>query len=232
MSGFSCFVTGIDTGIGKTLVSCALIYAQAQQGLRIAGMKPVAAGAAQYEGVWHNEDADALALASNIKLPAELTTPYLLKTAAAPHIAAALEHVSIDFAYIHTCFQKIRARADAVVVEGIGGFRVPLTESLDSADLALQFGLPVVLVVGMRLGCISQGLLTAESIAARGLKLVGWVANCIDPSMAYCTENIAALEKRLTAPLLGTIPYADSVSAAQAAAYLDFSALPGWPQRH
>lgn len=230
ISKFSCFVTGTDTGIGKTLVSGAIIHALARQGVRAAGMKPVAAGAVLRAGYWHNDDADALAAASSAVLPPDLATPYLLKTAVAPHIAASLEGVTIDFAHILACHRKIAMLADAVVVEGVGGFRVPLTKSLDSADLAVQFGLPVVLVVGMRLGCISQALLTAEAIAARGLRLAGWVANRIDPAFSYLDENVEALRVRLPAPLLGTLTYMASASSMRAADELDFSLLPGWPE--
>ena len=228
MSAFSCFVTGTDTEIGKTLVSCSLIHALKRQGLRVAGMKPVAAGAVLVDGQWHNEDVDAIAASVNVALPPDLANPYLLKTPAAPHIAAALDGVAIAPSHIGACFNHIRQLADAVVVEGVGGFRVPLTESLDSADLAVQCGLPVVLVVGMRLGCISHALLTAESIETRGLKLAGWVANCVSPSMEFRDENIAALERRLDAPRLGTIPYLTTASPEAASDYLDLSRLPEW----
>jgi len=229
---FSCFVTGTDTDIGKTLISCALLHAHTQQGVRAAGMKPVAAGASLRNGAWRNDDADALAAASSVALAPELATPYLLRTAAAPHIAAKLEGIEIDPAYILSCHQKIAQLADAVVVEGVGGFRVPFTDDYDSADLAVQFNLPIVLVVGLKLGCINQALLTAEAIAARGLTLAGWVANTIDPTMQHLSDNVAALAARLSAPLLGVVPRLPVVSAAQAASYIDFSCLPGWPVRH
>lgn len=226
---FSCFVTGTDTEIGKTLISSALLHALGRQGVRAAGMKPVAAGAEWRDGAWHNEDADALAAAAPLALPRELTTPYLLRTPAAPHIAAALEGVTIDPAHILDCYARVRQQAQAVVVEGVGGFRVPLTDGFDTADLAQQLALPVILVVGLRLGCISQALLTAEAIAARGLVLAGWVANSVDPAMAHAGDNVAALSARLAAPLLGCVPRLAAPAAAAAAACLDFSRLPGWP---
>lgn len=233
MSTFSCFVTGTDTEVGKTLISSAILHALGQLGVRAAGMKPVAAGADLRDGVWHNEDADALAAAANVALPPQLATPYLLRTPAAPHIAAALEGMAIDPAHILACFNEITQLADAVVVEGVGGFRVPLTGDFDTADLAQQLALPVILVVGLRLGCISAALLTAEAIAARGLTLAGWVANGIDPGMAYAEDNVAALSARLWsqhgAPLLGCVPRLAVPSAAAAATYLDLSCLPGWP---
>lgn len=230
MSGLGYFIVGTDTGIGKTLVAGALIHALAAKGMKVAGMKPVAAGAELIDGVWRNEDADALAAESSVKLPPEIATPYLLKTPCAPHVAAALENVSIVPARILDCFRRIRHSTDAVVVEGVGGFRVPLDEKFDMADLAVQFGLPVVLVVGLRLGCLSHALLTAEAISARGLPLAGWVANEVDQQMDYREENIATLAARLPAPLLGTLPRMAEPGAALAAALLDFARLTGWPE--
>ena len=216
---FSCFVTGTDTEIGKTLVASALVHMQAARGWRVAAMKPVAAGAEWRDGRWCNEDVDALAACVSVRLPQELTTPYLFKTPAAPHIAAALEDRVIEHQYLMDCFQQVRAQADAVVVEGVGGFRVPLNENYDTADMAKDLGLPVVLVVGMRLDCISQALLTAEAISARGLSLMGWVANTVDPHMLYPQENIDAIAQRINAPLLGCIPRLEVADAATAAAW-------------
>lgn len=233
MRNFACFVTGTDTGVGKTLISSAILHALGQSGARAAGMKPVAAGAALRDGVWHNDDADALAAAASVALPQELATPYLLRTPAAPHIAAALDGVAIDPAHILACFKQITQLSDAVVVEGVGGFRVPLTDDFDTADLAQRLALPVILVVGLRLGCISAALLTAEAIAARDLTLAGWVGNGIDPEMACAEDNVAALSDRLwsqhAVPLLGCVPRLAVPSAAAAATYLDLSGLPGWP---
>lgn len=215
---FSCFVTGTDTEIGKTLVSSALVHMQAQRGWRVAAMKPVAAGAEWRDGRWCNEDADALAACVSVKLPQEMTTPYLFQAPAAPHIAASLEDRVIDRMHLIDCYQQVRAQTDAVVVEGVGGFRVPLNDSYDTADMATDLGLPVVLVVGMRLGCISQALLTAEAITARGLSLMGWVANTVDPQMLYPQENIAAIAQRINAPLLARIPRLEVADAASASA--------------
>jgi dethiobiotin synthetase len=227
---FSCFVTGTDTEIGKTLVSAALLHILVQRGVRVAAMKPIAAGAQWQDGAWHNDDADMLAASANVLLPPTLATPFLLKTPAAPHIAAALDQVAIDPAHIHACFEKVKTQAQAVVVEGVGGFRVPLTDSYDTADLAQQIGLPVILVVGLRLGCISQALLSVEAIEARGLTLMGWVANTVDPHMGYVQENIQALQRRIAAPLLGHIPRLDHATAALAAQYLGHAAHT--PARH
>lgn len=225
MTPWSCFVTGTDTEIGKTLISSALIHAQAAAGVRVAGMKPIAAGAQWLDGAWHNDDVDALAAEVSCPLPTELTSPYLLQTPAAPHLAAALEGVTIEPPKILASYRAVRAQAQAVVVEGVGGFRVPLTDTFDTADLAQQLALPVVLVVGLRLGCISMALLTAEAIAARGLHLAGWVANTADPDMTLLEGNVQALRERLSAPLLGVVPRLSQPSAAAAAAHLNFDLL-------
>ncbi|RQH09798.1 dethiobiotin synthase [Paraburkholderia dinghuensis] len=223
------FVTGTDTEIGKTFVSAALLRGFARAGLRAAGMKPIAAGAFERDGAWHNDDADQLDAAASVPLPSDLRTPYLLKEPAAPHIAAALEGVTLDIGHIVACYRQARERADVVVVEGVGGFRVPLDATRDTADLAVALDLPVVLVVGMRLGCISHALLTAEAVAARGLFIAGWVANCIDPAMTFPEENIDALRERLAAqygaPLIGVVPHLRGVSADAAASHLDIDAL-------
>lgn len=211
------FVTGTDTEIGKTFVSCILLHAARARGWSAVGMKPVAAGT---EADGSNEDVEELRAASSLDLPPEWVNPYLFRSPVAPHIAAAEEGVEIDFKVIVKAYEGLATRADAVIVEGVGGFRVPLGPDRDSADLAVAMGLPVILVVGMRLGCISHALLTAEAIAARGLKLAGWVANRIDPAMARFDENLAALQQRLPAPLLGVIPHAPAGGAAGAAASL------------
>jgi dethiobiotin synthetase len=221
MKPFSCFVTGTDTEIGKTLITSALLHALGQAGVRAAGMKLVAAGAELRDGIWHNEDVDRLLSAAPLKLPVSLTTPYLLRTPAAPHIAATLEGVRIEAQQIRDAFAQVRQQSEAVVVEGVVGFRVPLNDDYDTADLAQQLGLPIILVVGLRLGCISQALLSAEAIAARGLKLAGWVANTVDPTMGHMRENIEAIAARLAAPLLGHVPRLEHPSAAAAAMYLD-----------
>lgn len=224
-NAFSCFVTGTDTEIGKTLVSAALIHIFVQRGVQVAAMKPIAAGAAWIDGAWHNDDADMLAAEVNVQLSHELTTPYLFQAPAAPHIAAAIDQVAIEPSHIQACFHEVSAKAQAVVVEGVGGFRVPLTDSYDTADMAQQFALPVILVVGLRLGCISQAMLTVEAIQARGLKLVGWVANTADSQMGYLQENIQALQQRIAAPLLGHIPRLDAPTAAAAAKHLNLAIL-------
>ncbi|AUT67097.1 MULTISPECIES: dethiobiotin synthase [Paraburkholderia] len=228
-NALSLFVTGTDTEIGKTLVSAALLRGFAREGLRAAAMKPIAAGASLVDGVLHNEDADQLDAAANVLLPPEIRTPFMLREPAAPHIAAALENVMLDMTRVVDAHNAALQMADVVVVEGVGGFRVPLTDAHDTADLAFALNLPVVLVVGMRLGCISHALLTAEAIAARGLPIAGWVANRVDPEMLFPDENIAALRDRLDrqygAPLLGIVPHLSPASADIAATHLDTNRL-------
>ena len=228
-SRFCCFVTGTDTEIGKTLVSGAILHKLVGRGLRACGMKPVAAGAELVDGELHNEDADLLKAAGNVHLPSSITTPFMLRAAAAPHIAASLEGVRIEAVPIIAAYAEILAASDAIVVEGVGGFRVPFNDEFDSADLATQLNLPVILVVGMRLGCISHALLTVEAIVARGLVLAGWVANTADPEMRFFDENIEALAARIPAPLLGVVPRLETPTAAAAARFIDLAGLPGWP---
>lgn len=218
----SVFVTGTDTEVGKTRVAAALLHAYAAQGLRGIGMKPVAAGC-DAEG--RNEDVIALRAASSIAVSREAMCPYLFKAAVAPHIAAADIGVSIDLDIIEAHYQALAAQADAVVVEGAGGFIIPLNAEQTSADLAQRLGLPVVLVVGMRLGCLNHALLTQEAIRARGLHLAGWVANRIDPAMSRAEENVQTLRERLHAPLLADIPYDPTQNAASIATLLDLRAL-------
>jgi dethiobiotin synthetase len=202
------FIIGTDTGVGKTRVSAALLHAFAARGRSVAGMKPVASGAELRDGreVW--DDAEQLRAASTVQAADELTNPYHFTPAIAPHIAAAQAGVVIDSGVISSALQQLARQADVVIVEGVGGFRVPLGERLDTADLAVHLGLPLVLVVGLRLGCINHALLTAEAVAARGLHLAGWVANTLEPDMAALEDNLAALQSRLAAPLLGRVPYA------------------------
>ena len=228
-SRFCCFVTGTDTEIGKTLVSAAILHKLASGGVRACGMKPVAAGAEMRDGELHNEDADQLIAAGNVHLPPNITTPYMLREAAAPHIAAALEGVTIEPVPIIAAYAEIAAASDAVVVEGVGGFRVPFSDGFDSADMAEQLNLPVILVVGLRLGCINHALLTVEAVVARNLVLAGWVANEVDPDMRFADENIAALAQYIPAPLLGRVPFLEKATAKDAAAYIDLAGLPGWP---
>ncbi len=195
----ACFVVGTDTGVGKTHASCALLQALAQHHRRVVGMKPVAAGVVPWGEGWASEDSIALRAASTIAVPPELDTPVLLPDPLSPHIAAARAGVQIDIAAIVQAYQALSRQADAVVVEGAGGFHVPLSPTETGADLAVALNLPVVLVVGLRLGCLNHALLTAEAMAARGLTLAGWVANRVNPEMMAPDDNIAKQQKRLNA---------------------------------
>jgi dethiobiotin synthetase len=228
---FACFVTGTDTEIGKTLISAAILHKLVQRGQRACGMKPIAAGAEERDGELHNDDAAMLRAAGNVHLPQSITTPFMLREPCAPHIAASLEGVTIEPVTILTAYAEILGASDATVVEGVGGFCVPFSDDFDSADLAVQLGLPVILVVGLRLGCINHALLTAEAVISRGLVLAGWVANQVDPDMRFADENVAALEQRMPAPLLGRVPRLDQPTAAAAAAYIELAGVPGWPSR-
>ncbi|MBS0328056.1 MAG: dethiobiotin synthase [Proteobacteria bacterium] len=197
------FVTGTDTGIGKTRVAAALVAALAASGLRAVGMKPVAAGIDAGASV--NEDVAALAAAGNVDAPLGLRNPYAFAAAIAPHLAARDEGAVIDLDVIARAFAALAERADAVVVEGAGGALVPLGAGSDMLDVARVLGLPVLLVVGMRLGCLSHALLAALALRARGLVLAGWVANELPPGMPRCADNVATLAAALGVAPIATI---------------------------
>jgi dethiobiotin synthetase len=218
----SYFVTGTDTGVGKTLISCALLNAFAAQGRRVVGMKPVAAG---LDDDGRNEDVLALRAASSFQATPGQINPYSFYPAAAPHLAAQHVGVRIELGRILTSFHELTGQADEVIVEGAGGFRVPLNDQQDTADLARELALPVILVVGMRLGCINHALLTADAITASGLKCAGWVANCVTPEMQLLRENIAAIQQRIAAPLLGIVEFQPQPDARAAARQLDLTLL-------
>lgn len=219
------FVTGTDTGVGKTLVACALIRLHAARGLRAAGMKPVASGALHDGAAWRNEDADALRRAANVALPEHLLNPYLFKSATAPHLAAEEEGIAIDLDHLERCYRDIGRAAEVVVVEGAGGFIVPLDADSNSDDFVARLGLPVVLVVGIKLGCINHALLTQQAILAKPLRLAGWVANRIDPDEPYAQAMVDSLRPRIRAPLLGCLPWSPAMDADHAARLLDPAAL-------
>lgn len=208
----SYFITGTDTGVGKTYISSGLVRHFSSQGKHVAGMKPVASGCELSEhGIWQgqlvNDDVVALYEAGNVKAPLELINPYHFTPAIAPHIAAEKAGVEIDLDVILRSYHTLAEMADVVIVEGAGGFFVPLNDQHTLADLAVKLNLPVILVVGMRLGCINHALLTVEAIKARGLQLAGWVANQIDPDMSMFEENLASLRKRIDAPCLSVVAW-------------------------
>lgn len=223
MKGF--FVTGTDTEIGKTAIAAGLTHLSASMGLRSAAIKPLAAGQVFVDNRWINEDVLRLRAASNMKLTDAQIGPVQLRTPCAPHIAAKLEGVNIERKALTESVQQTLKLADVIFVEGIGGFRVPITSDWDTADLAADLQLPIILVVGMRLGCINHALLTAEAIDSRGLHLVGWVANTIDPSMSYFEDNMAALSARLNVPCWGQVPHLQIPDHAAVAAHLSLHEL-------
>lgn len=220
------FLTGTDTEVGKTFAGCALLHAARARGLAALAMKPVAAGV---DAAGRNEDVERLIDASSVKAARALVNPYCFDPPVAPHLAAAEAGRAIDAGVIVAACRQLATMADFMLVEGVGGFRVPLGDGFDTADLATRLGLPVVLVVGLRLGCLNHALLTAEAIAARGLDLAGWIANRIDPAMPKCQENIDALRARLAAPLLGVLPWQPGHDAQASAKFL---VLPGHGPSH
>ena len=201
------FITGTDTGVGKTFVTCAFLQTLKQLGVDAIGMKPVAAGGEMSPDGLLNDDVEALRSASGVALTSDDLCCYLLPEPVAPHIAALHEEIEIDLDVIRQRFDQLAELADVVLVEGVGGFLVPLGDSITTADLAVDLDLPVIMVVGMRLGCLNHALLTQEAITARRLTLAGWVANQIDPNMSEFEANVDALEERIRAPLLGVIEW-------------------------
>jgi dethiobiotin synthetase len=215
------FVTGTDTGVGKTRVAGALCRGLAARGTRVAAMKPVASGCTPTREGLRNDDALALLAAMNVRARYSDVNPYAFAPAIAPHIAAREAGVDIDFAVLDRAYERLRMQSQALIVEGAGGWLAPLDSSRAFADLAVHWHMDVVLVVGMRLGCLNHALLTVESIERRGLLLRGWVANSIDPRALRLTENISSLESRISAPCLGIFsfePQADPETLAQALA--------------
>lgn len=219
------FVSGTDTGVGKTCASAALLHALRARGLRASGMKPVASGCRVTPLGLRNDDAEAL-LAASDPVPAYADcNPFALAEPIAPHIAARLAGVEIDVATLHAACLRIAAAADRVVVEGVGGWAVPLSEHAMQVDLVRALGMPVVLVVGLRLGCINHALLSARAIVADGCTLAGWIANPIEPSMSFTEANLHALQARIGAPLLGVLEHVAAFDPRAAAGLLDVDAL-------
>jgi len=199
------FVTGTDTEVGKTRISTALMAVLQKQGLRTAGMKPIASGCEWMDGQWQNEDARAMIAQSNVPLPYTTVNPFAFEPAIAPHIAAEQVNVAISLPEIKQHFETIAEQADAVVVEGAGGWLVPINGQQTMADLAVALNLPVVLVVAIKLGCINHALLSVAAIQQRGLTLVGWVANHLN-QQNESAEIISTLKQHIDAPCLGVVP--------------------------
>lgn len=213
------FVTGTDTNVGKTLASCALLHALRASGLSAVGMKPVASGCRMTADGARHADAEALMAASSVAVDYATVNPYALRVATAPHLAAQAEGVTISIDIIAQAFTRAQARADAVVVEGVGGWSVPIDATRTMAEVAAHLRLPVVLVVGIRLGCLNHALLTAAAIDRAGCRLSGWVANHVSSDADGVIDGyVAALRERLAVPLLGEIPYMEGAHADPAVA--------------
>lgn len=211
------YVTGTDTGVGKTHASVALLYRLRAAGLRAVGMKPVASGCERTDEGWRNEDALRLQAASAPTPTYDVVNPYALPSPTAPSLAAAEVGVRIDLAHLVSSYRSLAAQADAVVVEGVGGWAAPLDRGLEQADLARALALPVILVVGLRLGCLNHARLTARAVRADGLSLVGWIANRIDSDFRDADAYLDLLDEALDAPRLGVLPYGASPSMGETA---------------
>jgi len=207
------FVTGTDTGVGKTRIAAALCVAYAARRKRVAAMKPVASGCMQTEDGLRNEDAEALLAAMTVRAAYGDVNPYAFEPAIAPHIAAMEAGCPIDFGVLDGCYKRLCRQSDVIIVEGAGGWLAPLDATRTFADLAVRWQLDVVLVVGLRLGCLNHALLTAEAIEARGLKLAGWVGNSVDPDFERREANTDTLRSRLAANCLGIFPYSPESTA-------------------
>ncbi len=201
------FVTGTDTGIGKTIVSCAVIHELVQQGYKVAAMKPIASGAQYIKEQLQNDDALSLMQYVNTEHDYNHVNPYCFEPAIAPHIAANRVGVDIRIPVIRESYQVLNDQADCVVVEGVGGWLVPINEQQSVADIAIELELSVIMVVGLRLGCINHALLTMDSIMAKNIKIMGWIANQVDPNLTATDQIIKTLQNKLNSPYLGFLPY-------------------------
>ncbi len=225
------FVTGTDTDCGKTFVACEILRAVRARGLSASGFKPVAAGAVERDGKLRNDDALALMEASGPKkYPYELVNPYCLPAAVSPHLAADEVGASIDIVQILDAFEKLALGSDFVVAEGAGGWRVPLAPGLDIEGLVLRLRLPVVLVVGLRLGCLNHAQISEEAILASGARLIGWVGTQVDPAMSHLAGNLKTLDERLATPCLGWFPHPATVGVVPVPRSLDVAALLSFTQ--
>nr|VFK29547.1 MAG: dethiobiotin synthase [Candidatus Kentron sp. MB]VFK33652.1 MAG: dethiobiotin synthase [Candidatus Kentron sp. MB]VFK76347.1 MAG: dethiobiotin synthase [Candidatus Kentron sp. MB] len=208
------FITGTDTDVGKTWVSLGVMASLQSAGFSSVGMKPVASGCHSAMGALRSEDAEKLLAQSSISPSYDLVNPFAFEPAIAPHIAATEAGREISFAEIGRCYRTLSGLADCCVVEGVGGWLVPLTPTETLADLVKYLELPVILVVGIRLGCLSHALLSVESLQTRGHELLGWVANHVAPETERVDENVLALKERIDAPLLAEIPWLSKPSVA------------------
>lgn len=220
------FITGTDTGVGKTRVAESLCHAFVARHLRVAAMKPIASGCERTEQGLRNADALALHAAMNVRAAYADVNPYAFEPAIAPHIAAAQSTTTIDFAVLDRSFERLRLQSDVLIVEGAGGWLTPLDQGRSFADLPLRWQLPVILVVGLRLGCLNHALLTRDAIERHGLSLCAWVCNRVDPDLPFAAQNIQTLRERLAAPCIADLPFAPQESARESAARFDLDLLP------
>lgn len=224
------FITGTDTEVGKTTIAAALLHAARRAGLSTAAAKPVASGCERTTDGLRNNDALALLGECSLSMRYEQVNPFAFEPAIAPHLAAREAGIELSVAkLLQPVRDMLEMGADFSVVEGAGGWRVPLAGRETLSDLSIQLGLPVILVVGVRLGCINHALLSAEAIARDGLHLAGWVANIVDPATSRLQENLETLTERLAAPCLGQVPRLASASPTEVARYLDLTSLKGLP---
>ncbi|ELV8625921.1 ATP-dependent dethiobiotin synthetase BioD [Vibrio cidicii] len=221
------FVAGTDTDVGKTVASKAILHALAAREIKTIGYKPVAAGSEKTAEGWRNSDALHLQAAATVDVAYEDVNPYALELPASPHIAAKHEQVTIDYALLSDKLAQHKQNADVVLVEGAGGWRVPISDEESLSTWVQQEQLPVILVVGIKLGCLSHALLTAEVIKSDGLNLIGWVANRVNPGTEHYADIIEMLEMRLAVPKLGEIPYIPKAKRKDLAKYIDVTALLG-----
>jgi dethiobiotin synthetase len=219
-----CFITATDTNAGKTWIALGLMSALQRRGLRVAGMKPVASGCVRTDQGRRNADALMLMRQSDLPLAYEDVNPYAFEPAIAPHIAAEESRTGIDLHRIVTAYERLGRMADFTVVEGVGGWRVPLTETLGIRDLAAALGLPVILVAGLRLGGINHALLTAEAIVRDRIPFAGWIANRVDPDYGRLPQTIATLKAGIKAPCLAAVPWLPTLSADSLGAHLSCAA--------
>lgn len=219
------FITGTDTGIGKTHVSVQILEACRKRGVSTSVMKPVASGAELTAAGLRNEDAVRLMAAATASQSYDEVNPYAFAPAIAPHLAAAEAGVEIDPAHLQRCNQLNQQRADLCLVEGVGGWCVPLSDDLMLSDLVKALDLPVIMVVGIRLGCLNHALLTAEKVLADGCQLAGWIANHVDPQMAHASDNVSTLQRLIPAPMLAELPFTPANKGTAVAAESDLSAL-------
>ncbi len=225
-----CYITGTDTGVGKTLASATLLNALRGRGLRAVGMKPLASGCERTPAGWRNDDALALRQASDPQLAYDDINPWALPLPLAPEFAAREAGIEVTLEPILAAYARLAAQADVVVVEGVGGWMAPLSASLDQIDLVRALRLPVVLVVGLRLGCLNHARLSARAIAADGAELVGWIASEVDPEMECRDENVECLRQRLPAPCLGRLPWSPQPDPAALAGCLQVAEATGAPR--